>query len=145
MNLNDLKLQLFDSIIGARKSNDIVGIKQETDAIYERLKSISKLDGKFNSELFKSNVYTAISSYYFNPDFSLEDRIPIIDGMIFYGDIFVKNESIMENIGVGEQITLCIGLLEKYKNMIELSEKYKHNICLGIAISAKLNNVSKEK
>ena len=145
MDLSDLKLQLFDSIADAKMSNDIVGIKKESDTIYDRLLLTSEIDGKFNPEIFKSNIYIAISSYYCNPNFSLEDRIPIIDGMIFYGDTFVKYESIMENIGVVEQIALCISMLEDIKKEQELSENVKHNMRLGIANSAQLNDMSKEK
>lgn len=145
MDLGDLKLQLFASIAAVKKGMDIMEIKNETDAIYDRLILISQHDGEFSPELFKSNIYTAISSYYYNPYFSLEDRISIIDGMIFYGDTFVKYESIMENIGIVEQVALCIGELDDIKNEHELSEKEKHNIRLGIAISANLNDMSKEK
>ncbi len=145
MDLSDLKLQLFDSIADAKNSMDIMEIKKETDAIYDRLILISQQDGKFSPELFKANIYVAISSYYCNPNFSLEDRIPIIDGMIFYGDTFVKYESIMENIGVVEQIALCISMLDDIKKEQELSENVKHNMHLGIAISARLNDMSKEK
>ena len=62
MDLSDLKLKLFDSIADAKNSMDIMEIKKETDAIYDRLILISQQDGKFSPELFKSNIYVAISS-----------------------------------------------------------------------------------
>ena len=145
MDLSDLKLQLFDSIADAKNSMDIMEIKKESDAIYDRLILISQQDGKFSPELFKSNIYVAISSYYYNSDFSLEDRLPIIDGMIFHANTYVKYESIMENIGVVEQIEFCLNLFNSYKNKIVLSDKEERNIGLGIAMSANLTNMSKEK
>lgn len=145
MELDDLKLELFDSIADAKNSNDIINIKKEADAVYEKLMLTSQIDGVFNPYLFQSQVYTAISSYYYNPNFNLEDRLPIIDGMIFYNSVFSEYNDIMKNLEKIDQIAFCLKLFNNYQSDIVLTKKVEQNIGLGIAISANLYNISKRK
>ncbi len=144
MEIDDLKLELFDAISKAKNSMDIKNIKYETDTIYDRYKERDIINGEVCRPLLESDINIAIISYCYNSEISLSDRLLIIDGMIFFADIYANYEGTMQGIDMKNQVTLTLMCYDANKEELNLDSKDEHNFKKGIAIAAKINNEYKE-
>ena len=144
MEIDDLKLELFDAISEAKDSMDIASIKYETDTIYDRYKKRDIINGNICRPLFEADINTAIASYYYNSKIVLSDRLLIIDGMIFFANIYASHEEVMKKIDMLNQVTITLMIFDNNKEELNLNNQQEDNFKKGIAIGAKINDKCKE-
>ena len=145
MEVDDLKLELFNAIDKAKDSMDIVSIKHETDTIYDRYREKDIINGEVCRPLLEADINIAIISYCYNSEIALSDRLLIIDGMIFFADIYANYEGTMQEIDMKNQVALTLMCYDAKKEELNLDSKDEHNFKKGIAIAAKLDSKYKEK
>ena len=145
MEIDDLQLELFDSIVETKNSMDIKSIKYETDTIYDKYKRKNTVDGKVIYPLLEDDIAISIASYYYNSDMKLNKRLVVIDGMIYFSDFYASYEETMDNLDIKNQLTLALMSFEANKEKYNLNSEDEHSFKQGLAIAAKLNSKYKEK
>lgn len=145
MEIDDLKLELFDAISNIKNSMDIATIKEETDVIYDKYQEQSIIDGEINFPLLQANIATAIASYCYNSEIELSRRLLVIDGMIFFRNVSIKYKDTMSNLDMNNKVTLSLMIYDANKEEFNLNSNDEHNFKTGIAIAAKLDSKYKEK
>lgn len=105
MELDELKSSLIDEIL---KSNDDLTsreVMEQADAI------IRKCNVKSDDVNF--NVGMAIYSFEEKPDCSLEERLALIDGMLFYSHTWGRDDEARKSVDVAEQISMTMDVIQK--------------------------------
>lgn len=113
--------------------------------------SFDEKSGKVNNSFLISCTYTAISSYFINPNLYLGERLQVIRGMCFYKSVFLTHMNVMDNMDESNRIAFCIEEAKKIENDIGKTFLPKDQTTFELGIkyaagsTANLNDKSKQK
>lgn len=144
------KMYLFDNISEAKNSMDIIGIQQETDAIFTYCEDLSNSlieRQEYKDEKLKADLLTSISSYYLLPQLDIKNRLPFIYGLIYVGEILSLGDEGFDKMSLEEKIEIAntgIEIIAK-TSIIPLDEELLVFIRLGIRMALEMDEDVKSK
>ena len=134
MDKSTLELELYNAII----CNNT--FKEYSTCIFERDTIINKYNS-YNTSLLSKAVIAAIDSYYMLPELDLKYRLPLIDGIIYYQDIFFKLEENFENLDEESQVLL---IMKEFEHNEEKNKRNKINFISPLSLPPRIPTSSIE-
>lgn len=145
------KMNLFEIISDAKNSMNIIEIKEETEFLFDlctKMANVGDYDSYQKDLRLKANLHNAFSSYYLEPNLSMEQRVPFINGIIFASESLVENESVLKDLSLEEKITMVCKQFNEMANSNDdfpINEEYLSYVMLGINMELTMNQITKRK